>query len=244
VTALVTTYSGTVTSANPVQDRIVWIDCEMTGLSLATDALIEIAVVVTDSELRLLDPGLDLVIAPPPAALEQMEDVVRDMHVSSGLLDDLASGISLDEATAQVLDYITTWVPEPRRAPLAGNSIATDRAFLERDMPTVSAHLHYRMIDVSSIKELARRWYPRVYFHSPAKQGGHRALADILESISELRYYRAALFPQDPGPDTPTARRVSAQVVAAGNVFAPSADVPDSGAGPARSGADTDRGDS
>lgn len=215
-----------VTSANGVQDRIVWIDCEMTGLSLATDALIEIAVVVTDSELRLLDPGLDLIIAPPPGALEQMVDVVREMHVASGLLDDLPSGIALEDATAQVLDYITSWVPEPRRAPLAGNSIATDRAFLERDMPAVSAHLHYRMIDVSSIKELARRWYPRVYFSSPAKQGGHRALADILESIAELRYYRGALFPPEPGPDTPTARRVAAQVVAAGTVYAPSVEVP------------------
>jgi oligoribonuclease len=202
------------------QDRIVWVDCEMTGLSLATDALIEIAVVVTDSELRLLDPGLDLVIAPPPGALEQMVDVVREMHVSSGLLDALPGGVGLDDAATQVLEYITSFVPEPRRAPLAGNSIATDRAFLDRDMGAVSAHLHYRMIDVSSIKELARRWYPRVYFNAPAKQGGHRALADILESIAELRYYRAALFPPEPGPDTPTARRIAAQVLSTGAVYA------------------------
>ena len=214
------------TSLNGAQDRIVWIDCEMTGLSLATDALIEIAVVVTDSELRILDPGLDLIIAPPPGALEQMVDVVRDMHTVSGLLDALPDGLTLEDATAQVLEYVTRWVPEPRKAPLAGNSIATDRAFLDRDMPTVSAHLHYRMIDVSSIKELARRWYPRVYFNSPAKAGGHRALADILESIAELRYYRAALFPPEPGPDTPTARRVAAQVLAAGPVYAPATTVP------------------
>ncbi len=209
------------TSLNGAQDRIVWIDCEMTGLSLAADALIEIAVVVTDSELRILDPGLDLVIAPPPGALEQMVDVVRDMHTTSGLLDALPDGLSLDDAAAQVLEYVTAWVPEPRKAPLAGNSIATDRAFIDRDMPAVGAHLHYRMIDVSSIKELARRWYPRVYFNSPAKAGGHRALADILESIAELRYYRTALFPPEPGPDTPTARRIAAQIVAAGPVYAP-----------------------
>lgn len=206
---------------NGPQDRIVWIDCEMTGLSLVTDALVEIAVVVTDSELRLLDEGLDLVVAPPPGALEQMVDVVREMHAASGLLDALPDGLPLDDAAARVLDYITSFVPEPRRAPLAGNSIATDRAFLDRDMPAVSAHLHYRMIDVSSIKELTRRWYPRVYFSSPPKQGGHRALKDILESIAELRYYRAALFPPEPGPDTPTARRIAAQVVAAGVVYAP-----------------------
>jgi oligoribonuclease len=149
-----------------------------------------------------------------------MVDIVREMHVASGLLDALPDGVNLEDAAAQVLDYVTSFVPEPRRAPLAGNSIATDRAFLDRDMAAVSAHLHYRMIDVSSIKELARRWYPRVYFNSPPKQGGHRALADILESIAELRYYRAALFPPEPGPDTPTARRIAAQVVSTGTVYA------------------------
>ena len=201
------------TSLNGAQDRIVWIDCEMTGLSLAADALIEIAVVVTDSELRILDPGLDLVIAPPPDALEQMVDVVRDMHTTSGLLDALPGGLSLDDAAAQVLDYVSAWVPEPRKAPLAGNSIATDRAFIDRDMPAVGAHLHYRMIDVSSIKELARRWYPRVYFRSPEKNGGHRALADILESIDELRYYREALFVPQPGPDSDTAKAIAGRII-------------------------------
>lgn len=206
--------------AGGAQDRIVWVDCEMTGLDTRTDALIEVAVVVTDSELRLLDDGLDLVIAPPPGALDQMVDVVRTMHTTSGLLEALPHGLSLEEAGAQVLDYVTRWVPEPRRAPLAGNSVGTDRVFLERDMPALIEHLHYRVIDVSSVKELARRWYPRVYFHSPAKAGGHRALADILESITELRYYRAALFPPEPGPDTQTARRVSTQISGMGQVYA------------------------
>lgn len=205
---------------NGSQDRIIWVDCEMTGLDVTSDALIEVAVVVTDSELRLLDDGLDLVIAPPPGALDRMVDVVREMHTVSGLLDALPHGLTMEEATARVLEYVTARVPEARRAPLAGNSVGTDRAFLERDMPALTDHLHYRVIDVSSVKELARRWYPRVYFNSPAKAGGHRALADILESITELRYYRAALFPPEPGPDTPTARRVSAQVIAAGQVYA------------------------
>ncbi len=206
-------YSGAVT-AQPVKDAIVWIDCEMTGLDLTRDALIEVAVVVTDSELQPVDAGLDLVIAPPPGAVEQMVDVVREMHTTSGLLEELDSGLSLEEAQRRVLEYVRRWVPEERKAPLAGNSVGTDRAFLERDMPELVAHLHYRIIDVSSIKELARRWYPRAYFHSPAKQGGHRALADILESIDELRYYRAALWPQGEGPDTATVKAAAEAVQA------------------------------
>ena len=194
-------------------DRIVWIDCEMTGLDLGADALVEVAAVVTDSELRVLGTGVDVLIAPPPAALEQMGDYVRAMHTSSGLLDDLAGGTTLEEAQRIVLDYVRAWVPEPRKAPLAGNSVGTDKAFLERDMPELVDHLHYRVIDVSSIKELARRRYPRVYFASPEKNGGHRALADILESIDELRYYRAALLPAQPGPDSATAKRLAAEVV-------------------------------
>ena|SRR5690625_1072254 len=188
------------------KDPIVWIDCEMTGLDLRRDALIEVAVVVTDSELRPLDPGIDLVIAPPPGAVEQMGDVVREMHTTSGLLEELDAGLSMADAQARVLEYVRRWVPEPRKAPLAGNSVGTDRTFLERDMPEVVDHLHYRIIDVSSIKELARRWYPRAYFNSPQKQGGHRALADILESIDELRYYRSVLWPDGEGPDTPTVK--------------------------------------
>jgi oligoribonuclease len=197
-----------------VKDPIVWIDCEMTGLDLAADALVEVAVIVTDSELRPVDPGLDLVIAPPPGAVEQMQDVVRQMHTTSGLLEELAGGLDMATAQQQVLDYVRRWAPEPRRAPLAGNSVGTDRAFLERDMPELVRHLHYRIIDVSSIKELARRWYPRTYFQSPRKNGGHRALADILESIDELRYYRGALFPAGDGPDTPTAKAVADAVLA------------------------------
>ena len=194
-----------------MNDRLVWIDCEMTGLDLAEDALIEVAVVVTDYELNVLGDGIDVVIAPPPAALEQMGDFVRDMHTASGLLDELANGIPLADAEQQVLDYITSYVKEPRKAALAGNSVGTDRTFLVRDMPRVESHLHYRNVDVSSIKELVRRWYPRVYYATPAKNGNHRALADIQESIEELRYYRAAVFVPAPGPDTETAKGIAAE---------------------------------
>jgi len=192
-------------------DRLVWIDCEMTGLDLKRDALIEIACLVTDGSLNVLDEGLDLVIKPPPEALDQMENVVREMHTASGLLAELASGVTLAEAQDQVLGYVRTYISEPRRAPLAGNSIATDRVFIARDMPELDAFLHYRMVDVSSIKELARRWYPRAYFASPQKRGGHRALADITESIQELRYYRDTIFVPPPGPDSATARQIAAR---------------------------------
>ena len=192
-------------------DRLVWIDCEMTGLDLARDALIEIACLVTDSDLVVLGEGLDLIIKPPAEALDQMEDVVREMHTASGLLAELPGGVTLAEAQDQVLAYIRRYVREPRRVPLAGNSIATDRAFIARDMPELDAFLHYRMVDVSSIKELARRWYPRTYFASPPKRGGHRALADITESIQELRYYRATVFVPAPGLDSATARQIAAR---------------------------------
>ncbi|WP_414695901.1 oligoribonuclease [Oryzihumus sp.] len=192
-------------------DRIVWIDCEMTGLSLEHDALIEVAALVTDFELNQLGDGVDLVIKPPAAALEQMDDFVRDMHTTSGLLEQLDRGISLEDAQNQVLAYVREWVPEPRKAPLGGNTVGTDRNFLARDMPDLEAHLHYRIIDVSSIKELSRRWYPRVYFNSPRKSGGHRALADIRESIAELRYYREAVFVEQPGPDSDAAKEMAAR---------------------------------
>jgi oligoribonuclease len=191
-------------------DRLVWIDCEMTGLDLERDALIEIACLVTDGKLDVLGEGLDLVIKPPPEALDQMEDVVREMHTSSGLLTELAAGITLAEAQDQVLAYVRKYIAEPRRVPLAGNSIATDRVFIARDMPELDAFLHYRMVDVSSIKELARRWYPRTYFASPPKRGGHRALADITESIQELRYYRETVFVPPPGLDSAAARQIAA----------------------------------
>ena len=182
----------------------------MTGLDLQTDALVEVAALVTDSELNVLGTGVDIVIRPPEAALTQMEDVVRQMHTASGLLAELHTGVTLTEAEQAVLEYIQTWVPEARKAPLAGNSVATDRGFLARDMPALEGHLHYRIIDVSSVKELARRWYPRVYFASPEKTGNHRALADIRESIQELQYYRAAVFVPFPGPDSEAARAIAA----------------------------------
>ena len=199
------------TTERAVNDRIVWIDCEMTGLSLERDALIEVAALVTDYELNQLGDGIDLVIKPPAEALEQMDDFVRDMHTTSGLLTDLDRGITLEDAQAQVLSYVREWVPEARKAPLGGNTVGTDRGFLARDMPELEAHLHYRVIDVSSIKELSRRWYPRAYFNAPRKSGGHRALADIRESIAELRYYREAVFVPPPGPDTDTVRAIASR---------------------------------
>jgi oligoribonuclease len=197
-------------------DALIWIDCEMTGLDPTTDVLVEIAVIATDAELNPLDGGLDLVIQTDPAKLVGMDDVVQQMHTSSGLLEELATATTtLEQAEAQVLDYVKRFAPERRKAPLCGNSIATDRTFLARYMPTLDDHLHYRMIDVSSIKELARRWYPRSYFNAPAKQGGHRALADILESITELRYYRATVMVPAPGPDTDAARAAAAALAPA-----------------------------
>ncbi len=193
----------------------------MTGLSTTSDALIEVAALVTDFELTVLGDGVDLVIAPPDAALAQMDDFVRDMHTTSGLLDELSAGVALADAQAEVLAYVREWVPEPRRAPLGGNTVATDRLFLARDMPELEAWLHYRIIDVSSIKELSRRWYPRAYFAAPSKSGGHRALADIRESIAELRYYREAVFVAAPGPDSATARQIAARHTGAAGVAAP-----------------------
>jgi oligoribonuclease len=196
---------------NP-NERIVWIDCEMTGLDLRADALIEVAAIVTDSDLNVLGTGVDVLVKPPAEALAQMNDFVRTMHTTSGLLDELDQGLTLEEAQEQILAYIREWVPEPGKAPLAGNSVGTDKSFLDLHMVELVDYLHYRIIDVSSIKELSRRWYPRVYFASPKKDGGHRALADILESIDELRYYREVLFPAQPGPDTATARAAAARV--------------------------------
>jgi oligoribonuclease len=204
-------YGGAVSDTNhrAIADRIIWIDCEMTGLSLKSDALVEVAALVTDFELNQLGDGIDVVVKPPDEALEQMDDFVRDMHTSSGLITELDSGVTLQEAEHIVLDYIRTFVPEPRKAPLGGNTVATDRGFLSRDMPVLESYLHYRIIDVSSIKELSRRWYPRVYFNAPKKSGGHRALADIRESIAELRYYRQAVFVPQPGPDSATAKALA-----------------------------------
>jgi oligoribonuclease len=194
-----------------VNDRMVWIDCEMTGLSLETDALVEVAALVTDSELNILGEGVDIVVRPPAAAIATMPDVVRAMHTSSGLLDELEHGATLADAEAQVLAYVREHVPEAGKAPLCGNSVSTDRGFLARDMQALDNHLHYRIVDVSSIKELARRWYPRAYYNSPKKAGNHRALADIRESIAELRFYREAVFVPAPGPDTDATRAIAAR---------------------------------
>ncbi|MEU4419307.1 oligoribonuclease [Actinoplanes sp. NPDC024001] len=197
----------------PVADLLVWIDCEMTGLDLGKDKLIEVAALVTDPELNVLGEGVDLVIHADDAALDAMPPVVRDMHAKSGLTDEVRrSAITMAEAEEAVLAYIREFVPNPRTAPLCGNSIATDRGFLARDMPALDAHLHYRMIDVSSIKELCRRWYPRVYFGQPAKGLSHRALADIRESIRELEYYRRTIFVPQPGPDVEAAKAVAAEL--------------------------------
>ncbi|MDF2666945.1 MAG: oligoribonuclease [Microbacterium sp.] len=194
-------------------DRLVWIDCEMTGLDLAVDELVEIAVVVTDFELNVLDPGFHIVIKPDASAMENMGEFVTEMHRSSGLLDEIPNGVSLADAEFQALEYIQRFAPVEGKAPLAGNTIGTDRMFLAKYMPRVDRWLHYRNVDVSSIKELSRRWYPRAYIHAPAKNGGHRALADILESIRELAYYREAVFVPQPGPTSDEAKAVAASAV-------------------------------
>jgi oligoribonuclease len=192
---------------------MVWIDCEMTGLDLARDALIEVAAIVTDADLVPLDDGVDVVIHAHDDLLDTMLPLVRDMHETSGLTAAVrASDVTLGQAEKIVLDYVRSHVPDPKTAPLCGNSIATDRGFLARDMPALDAHLHYRMIDVSSIKELAKRWYPRVYQSQPQKDLGHRALADIRESITELAYYRATLFVPPPGPSAEEARAAAKAV--------------------------------
>ena len=194
--------------------HLVWIDCEMTGLDIVKDKLIEVAVLVTDSELNVLDPGLDLIIGADDSDLQDMNEVVREMHAKSGLTDAVrASTLTVAEAEQQVLAYIKRWVPDRRTAPLCGNSIGTDRGFLSRDMPELDDHLHYRMVDVSSVKELARRWFPRVYFAQPAKGLAHRALADIIESVRELAYYRRTLFVPAPGPNSELAKGAADEVV-------------------------------
>ncbi|MFG2056703.1 oligoribonuclease [Micromonospora sp. NPDC048930] len=194
-------------------DLLVWIDCEMTGLDLGRDALIEVAALVTDPDLNVLGEGVDVVIHADDAALDGMPEIVRTMHGKSGLTEEVRrSTVTLAEAEDMVLDYVTSHVKDPRTAPLCGNSIATDRGFIARDMPRLDRHLHYRMIDVSSIKELCRRWYPRVYFGQPQKGLAHRALADIRESIREMEYYRRTIFVPLPGPDVESAKAIAAQL--------------------------------
>ncbi|MEU8331138.1 oligoribonuclease [Micromonospora sp. NPDC048839] len=197
----------------PVADLLVWIDCEMTGLDLGRDKLIEVAALVTDPDLNVLGDGVDVVIHADEVALEGMPEIVQTMHAKSGLTEEVRrSAVTLTEAEDLVLDYVRTFVKDPRTAPLCGNSIATDRGFIARDMPRLDAHLHYRMIDVSSIKELCRRWYPRVYFGQPQKGLAHRALADVRESIRELEYYRRTIFVPLPGPDVETAKAIAAEL--------------------------------
>ncbi|GGK87423.1 oligoribonuclease [Mangrovihabitans endophyticus] len=194
-------------------DLLVWVDCEMTGLDLGKDKLVEVAALVTDPDLNVLGEGVDLVIHADDAALDAMPGVVREMHAKSGLTEEVRrSTVTMAEAEEAVLAYVKEFVPNPGSAPLCGNSIATDRGFLARDMPAFDSHLHYRMIDVSSIKELCRRWYPRVYFGQPAKGLAHRALADIRESIRELQYYRQAIFVPLPGPDVDEAKAIAAEL--------------------------------
>ncbi|MBM7504996.1 oligoribonuclease [Agromyces aurantiacus] len=204
-------------------DRLVWIDCEMTGLDLEVDELVEIAVIITDYDLNPVDEGIEIVIKPDASALESMSDFVRAMHTESGLIEEIPNGVSVAEAEYEVLEYVLKHVPDEQRAPLAGNSIGTDRAFISRFMPRLDAHLHYRNVDVSSIKELAKRWYPRAYFNAPAKDGGHRALADILESIRELQYYRRAVFVADPGPTSQELQAIASDIVASATADAPPA---------------------
>ncbi|NYF11106.1 oligoribonuclease [Leifsonia sp. AK011] len=194
-------------------DLLVWIDCEMTGLDVGIDELVEVAVVITDYNLVAVDPGFSIVIKPDQSAFDNMSDFVRDMHSSSGLLEEIPNGVALADAEFAVHEYIINHVPTPKTAPLAGNTIGTDRMFLAKYMPRVDSHLHYRSVDVSSIKELSRHWFPRVYFNAPAKDGGHRALADILESIRELEYYRKAVFVGEPGPSTEQLQEISSDVV-------------------------------
>ena len=197
-----------------MSDYIVWVDCEMTGLDVAIDEICEIAVIVTDQELNEVDPGLKIVVKPGRKALKNMGEFVTNMHTESGLIEEIPKGVSISKAETQVLEYIKQWITEERSAPLAGNSIGTDRMFLNRQMPNLDSFLHYRNIDVSSIKELTRRWYPRVYFQMQKKTGNHRALADIKESIRELRYYRQTVLVAAPGPDSDQAKAVASSLSA------------------------------
>jgi oligoribonuclease len=195
-----------VAAENP---HLIWIDCEMTGLSLENDFLVEIAVLVTDSDLNLVGAGVDVVIHADPAQLATMNDFVRQMHTTSGLINEIPLGISVSAAEDLILTYLQGSGTQLGKSPLAGNSVSVDRAFIARDMPRLHEYLHYRTVDVSSIKELARRWHPRVYFNAPAKTGNHRALGDIQDSVNELKYYREAVFAPAPGPETEVLRKIA-----------------------------------
>lgn len=209
-------HSGYIGDVASNSEKIVWIDCEMTGLDLVNDALIEVAVLITDSELNIVDEGIQVVIKPEAAALAQMNDFVRNMHQVSGLLAELDEGIDMASAQNIVMEYIRKHVPEPNKALLGGNSVGTDKNFLARDMPEIIEHLHYRIIDVSTLKELSRRWYTKAHYAAPAKTGNHRALGDIQDSIDELRYYRAAIMVPTPGPTSDEARKIASEVMKSG----------------------------
>lgn len=196
---------------NNGSDRIVWIDCEMTGLDFKNDLLVEIACVITNADLEQITQGLNIVIQAPAERLETMDPFVVNMHTESGLLPEIPNGVTLEAAEELLFEYITSHIPEASKAPLAGSSVHVDRIFLQRDMPRIDSYLHYRIIDVSSVKELARRWYPKAYFSSPPKTGNHRALGDILDSINELKYYREAVFVELPGPDGTKAKEIAAR---------------------------------
>jgi len=189
--------------------HLIWIDYEMTGLSLQTDALVEIAVLVTDSDLAIIGEGVDLVIKADANKIASMNDFVTKMHTDSGLINEIPHGTSLSNAEDTIIAYLESASTQPGKSPLAGNSVSVDRNFIARDMPRLNDYLHYRTIDVSSIKELSRRWHPRVYFNSPAKTGNHRALGDIQDSINELRYYRETIFAPAPGPETDVLREIA-----------------------------------
>ncbi len=197
---------------SPEESRLIWVDCEMTGLDVEHDELCEVSVVPTDFNFNVLDDGFDIIIKPSDAAVNHMNDFVRNMHTSSGLVDEWQNAVDYKTAEKEIIEYVKRFLPENGKAHLAGNSIHSDKKFLDRYMPNVTALLHYRVIDVSTIKELARRWYPHAFLNRPAKHGGHRALADIIESADELRYYRDMFFAPLPGPDE-TASKAGAENV-------------------------------
>jgi oligoribonuclease len=192
--------------------HLVWVDCEMTGLDTEKDVLVEIAVLVTDSEMNIIGEGVDVVIKASAEQITGMNDFVTKMHTESGLINEISNGVSVSEAEELILKYLESSGVAPGKSPIAGNSVYVDRIFINRDMPKLSEYLHYRTVDVSSIKELTRRWFPKVYFNSPAKTGNHRALGDIKDSIAELSFYRKTVFVDQPGPQSADIKQIAAEI--------------------------------